>query len=46
MKKTWIAPGIEHEVLSGTAFNESQGVIQDGSYRDYEDCQWYPVYLS
>jgi len=46
MKKAWIAPGIEYEVLSATAFNAKEGPLVDGFYLDYEDCEYYPVYES
>ena len=44
MKKLWVAPSIEHEVLSATAFNEPQGVDQDGEYIDFITCEPVPVY--
>jgi hypothetical protein len=44
MKKTWIAPGIEYEVLSATAFNAKEGLTQDGEYLDHITCQFVPVF--
>ena len=44
MKKTWVAPGIEYEVLSATSFNEKFGLVQDGEYLDWETCEKVPVF--
>jgi len=46
MKKTWIAPGIENEVLSATAFNASQGEQVDGFYLDHVTCEYVEVFAS
>ena len=44
MKKTWVAPEIEFEVLSNTAFNEKEGEKVDGYYLDHITCKYVPVY--
>ena len=44
MKKAWVAPGIEYEVLSATAFNAKEGTFVDGYYLDYQECEWMPVF--
>jgi len=44
MKKTWVAPEIEFEVLSATAFNLPEGLEPDGYYLDWETCDDVPVY--
>ena len=44
MKKIWVAPEIGQVSLSETAFNESQGIVQDGQYIDYITCEPVPIY--